>query len=599
MARTTQQLSPVKKRLSMAFVAIFALLVQSLYIPVGAHHANAVSMSPLGTEIACQDAKAIITLTTRQAQLPDVPQGARNWYASAIYKTESYGTKSQSLSLGDTDTWVIATNKYQISAEPASVQVVGGYTISENITVLGQKIGSWDKPYVYNKTLSTTIAETKCDTTDPDIEVRLSKTMISTSDSSNPFVKITAADAESGVANVQYKVSPKDDMTLVSIDWTDVSNGVSSEVVGANTLQDGRYVLIARASDAVGNESLDQSAEFTVDTIAPKATILSPLDGAAVRGIVALQGEVQDDNPMNSFFYITGPDGYAKSSLATNGRTLHEYLWDTTGLPEGEYTIYFETRDVADNKEGSRAHPGKSVAKIIVMVDTTPPVLTILSPANDQQFLTTDPITVETFVDNSAVRVVMNIDGVDGTEQEDTTLGDGNLSSFFEIPAGTLGAGTYQVIVKAYDAAGNETVTYVTLIVTEPEEVVGPSNPGTLPGSANSVNDGERAEDAGSEGELPETAPSQLGIVAQLPISSVISGDGEQVATGTGNGVLGEEVGETGTPLEDTDVLGATDNKLLGLVWYWWLIILVALIGGWLLLAAAIRRSRAEEQVNL
>jgi hypothetical protein len=141
------------------------------------------------------------------------------------------------------------------------------------------------------------------------------------------------------------------------------------------------YTVIA--VDKAGNESpISDPCGLVLDTEAPVAEIVSPGDGDLLAGAVELKGKVSDDNPMNSFFRITGPGGYEETSLFTDGRTMHEFNWDTTGVADGTYTIFFATRDKADNKDGDKDNPGTSVDSITVTVDNTAPTAELTSPSD-------------------------------------------------------------------------------------------------------------------------------------------------------------------------------------------------------------------------
>ena len=141
----------------------------------------------------------------------------------------------------------------------------------------------------------------------------------------------------------------------------------------------GDYQVTAVAEDTVGNNT-EESVEFELDNTAPVASITSHEDGDYVRRTITLVGEVEDENPMNTYWHIEGPEGFLKTNKATDGRETHELEWDTTQGKEGLYTIYFETRDKARNKDGSRSNPGDSVAMIQVVVDNTPPVVQATAP---------------------------------------------------------------------------------------------------------------------------------------------------------------------------------------------------------------------------
>ena len=116
-----------------------------------------------------------------------------------------------------------------------------------------------------------------------------------------------------------------------------------------NVAADGLYQIFFNAEDKVGNVSSARINVY-VDNTAPVASISSHDDGDDVSGQITLIGNVDDVNPMNTFFAINGPNGYAKSDLKRDGSLEHELDWDVSELPNGEYSVRFETRDQAGNK---------------------------------------------------------------------------------------------------------------------------------------------------------------------------------------------------------------------------------------------------------
>lgn len=224
--------------------------------------------------------------------------------------------------------------------------------------------------------------------------------------------------------------------------------------------------------------------------------------------------------------------------------------------------------------------------------DVTNPTVSVdlpLSTVNQTPILTGT-------VSEPTASVLVTVGGVSGVAVNN---GDGTWT--YQVPD-ALETGEYAVSVIATDMAGNvsdEVVGTLTIEAEVEEEVEGPTSENQAPAPPAS----NQPPVSGSEGEPVSPAPSQLGIVAQLPIAQVISGAGDtpapeaqQRSESSESDVLGEQATERSTPLEDSDVLGMMDNKFFGLVWYWWLVIVIALLGGWLLLAAAIRRQRSEEQ---
>ena len=152
------------------------------------------------------------------------------------------------------------------------------------------------------------------------------------------------------------------------------TNVTASQRPGNIRDQDGTYNYQVQAVDKAGNKGQwSDWCSVTLDRVDPQAEVTNPADGSVVNGTVTVTGEVTDDNPMNSFFRITGPNSYERTNKKTNGSTTHSFSWDTSGLEDGEYTIFFSARDQAGNKDGDRNTSGDSVDTITVTVDNTAP----------------------------------------------------------------------------------------------------------------------------------------------------------------------------------------------------------------------------------
>ena len=226
-----------------------------------------------------------------------------------------------------------------------------------------------------------------------------------------------------------------------------------------NTLADGQYTVRYNASDASGNVSATSTVIFSVDRTAPDVAIAAPAQGSAVRGAVTVKGEISDANRMTSYLRITGPNGYVVASYFADGRAAHEYAWNTTGLTDGLYTIRFEARDAAGNKDAG------SVRDIQVTVDNTKGTTILNAPAEGTVFKA--DFTVEatsTDVGSGIARGVANLYRADGTLLKtcyNQVVSPAQSSRDFscDVDVDTLQDGAYYLRVNASDRAGNVTNT--------------------------------------------------------------------------------------------------------------------------------------------
>ena len=105
---------------------------------------------------------------------------------------------------------------------------------------------------------------------------------------------------------------------------------VATSPYTARGLREGTHTVRVRAIDISGNIG-EASVTFTVDTKAPVVVITSPSNGSSVYGKVKITWFIDEPNVLNVTLEVAG-----KKIDATG---LTSYTWDTTGLPDGYYTI--------------------------------------------------------------------------------------------------------------------------------------------------------------------------------------------------------------------------------------------------------------------
>lgn len=111
------------------------------------------------------------------------------------------------------------------------------------------------------------------------------------------------------------------------------------------------------------------------DTDAPDVEITAPSDGDELSGSVDVRGTVEDDNLLR---YYTVVRNSANVNVAGPGTVYEDnsftdeslFIWDTTLVPDGEYTIRLEARDDFNQKDAG------SVDVITVTVNNVPDVPT-------------------------------------------------------------------------------------------------------------------------------------------------------------------------------------------------------------------------------
>lgn len=232
-------------------------------------------------------------------------------------------------------------------------------------------------------------------------------------------------------------VNPDGSLSAVHYSATSPTSQLHSSGAPDGTV---RYWQV-RAVDAYGIKGEWSNVwKMAIDMTAPVASITSPSNGAYVNGVVSVSGTVTDTNPMNSYFRITGPSGYVKTSLYTDGRTTHSFNWDTTSLADGAYTIQFETRDQAGNKNAG------SVTSIVVYIDRTGPVAPeLVSPSDGAsvnggpvlKWQTSTPSDVDHYVyqsfSDASLNTLVYQTNVNGTQR--TVGGTQNITIWWRVAA--------------------------------------------------------------------------------------------------------------------------------------------------------------------
>ena len=357
-------------------------------------------------------------------------------------------------------------------------------------------------------------------------------------------------------------------------------------------LPDGTYAAHVSVVDRAGNtSSAGWTDNFVVDSTAPDASIVTPSDNSTVSGTVSIQGIVSDENPMNSFFRIEGPNSYNQTSLFTDGRETHDYSWDTAGLDDGEYTITFETRDLALNKGAG------SVTSITVTLDNTAPETTFTTVDSEN---TSPELSGATTEDTLSLSV----------EIDDKTYDAAVTGSAWVLAENTISPaltpGSYDVTVKATDATGNQSSqTFANAVTVTQPETTTPTPVGTGGGQTQGVNTGSGTPTTPSVTTPVNQQPQAVGtptvVLAQNTQSGGIGGDNGSSNTavlGASDVAQADESAESDVSSQNSQVLQSTTGndsdsdelsasetdedgcyELFGICWYWYAIPVIAIIG--------------------
>ncbi|WP_273005196.1 Ig-like domain-containing protein, partial [Leeuwenhoekiella blandensis] len=214
----------------------------------------------------------------------------------------------------------------------------------------------------------------------------------------------------------------------------------------ANALPDGIYDVMATATDAAGNSSMDATVdELTIDTVAPTLPTVDFLTTNDNTPTITGTADSVDDLVVT----VSG-DTYTEGdgNLVDNGDdTWTLTIPDVNALPDGIYDVIANATDAAGNSS-------MDATVDELTIDTVAPTL----PTVD--FLTTNDTTPAiTGSADSVDNLTVVVNGVTYTEGDGNLVDNGDDTWSLTIPdVNALPDGIYDVMATATDAAGNSSV---------------------------------------------------------------------------------------------------------------------------------------------
>ncbi|MCU7420479.1 Ig-like domain-containing protein, partial [Acinetobacter baumannii] len=320
-----------------------------------------------------------------------------------------------------------ATDPVSGQAEPGSTVTVT-YPDGTTATVVAGPDGSWSVPNPGNLVDGDTVTATA---TDPAGNTSLPGTGTVSADITAPVVALDDVLTNDSTPALTGTVNDPTATVVVNVDGTDypaVNNGDGTWTLADNTLPvlaDGPHTITVTATDAAGNVGND-TAVVTIDTVAPNAPVLDPINATD-----PVSGQAEPGSTVT----VTYPDGTTATVVAgTDGS------WSVPNpgnLVDGD-TVTATATDPA----GNTSLPGTGT----VSADITAPVVAL------DDVLTNDSTPALTgTVNDPTATVVVN---VDGTDYPAVNNGDGTWTlADNTLPA--LADGPHTITVTATDAAGN------------------------------------------------------------------------------------------------------------------------------------------------
>jgi hypothetical protein len=293
-----------------------------------------------------------------------------------------------------------------------------------------------------NTTTSTVITVTVPDTTAPAVSV--SAPANGATVSGQVTVSANASD-NVGVAGVQFlldgaNLGAEDTSSPYSVSWN------------AAAAAPGAHTLAAVARDAAGNTTTSTVITVTVaDTSGPTVSIIAPVDGAIVSGVIAVTAATSDNVGVAGVQFLL--DGVNLGAEDTS--SPYSVNWNTATATLGPHTLTAVARDGAGNTTTS--------APIIVTVpDVSAPTVAVTAPANGATVTGTVTVSAAASDNVNIAGVQFLLDGVN-LGAEDTTA---PYSVSWNTATAALGAHTLTAVAR--DTAGN-TTTSAAITVTVPD----------------------------------------------------------------------------------------------------------------------------------
>lgn len=215
------------------------------------------------------------------------------------------------------------------------------------------------------------------------------------------------------------------------------------------------YYFAVAAYNSAGTESPYSNIVQIPETLPPSVSIISPVNNAAVSGILAISAAASDNAGVAAVQFLV--DGTQVHETATAPYT---YAWDASSLAPGTYSIVARAIDVSGNQTQSGS------VTVSVLGDVTSPTVSLAVPPADTKIGGTINVSVSASDNTGVTRLEIAIDG--------SVVMTGNQSPASYIwNTNAFANGSHTVSAMAYDAAGNTGIASATVLV---DNVVQPDN---------------------------------------------------------------------------------------------------------------------------
>jgi RHS repeat-associated protein len=210
---------------------------------------------------------------------------------------------------------------------------------------------------------------------------------------------------------------------------------------------DGSHTVLLRATDHVGNVSTPLAYTFTLDTTPPVVSVSSPAAGLTFRTDPTVTGQATDTlSGVASLAAAVDTGAFAPVALDAADHFSFTPALPLDGSADGTHVVHFQAADRAGNVS--------AVTNLPFSLDTTPPVVSISSPAAGLTFQTNPTVTGQ--VTDALSGVASLAAAVDTGAFAPVALdAAGDFSFTPTLPLDGSADGPHEVHFQAADRAGN------------------------------------------------------------------------------------------------------------------------------------------------
>jgi hypothetical protein len=302
-------------------------------------------------------------------------------------------------------------------------------------------------------------------------------TEASSGDTTPPTVSITApVNGATVFGTVMVSADAADDVAVASVQFQLDGNNLGAAVTAApynfswdtTTSTTGNHTLTALATDTSGNAATSAGVTVTVnnnDVTPPSVSITSPANDATVSGTITVSATAADNVGVASVqLQVDGANvGAADTSAPYN------FSWNTTSVSNASHTLTAVAKDAAGNTTTSAG-----VKVTVNNSDTTPPTVSITSPANNATVNGTVTVSANASDNVAVASVQLQVDG--------NNVGSADTSSPYNFSWVTTNYanGSHTLVAIAKDSAGNSALSSTVNVTVSNSSSGGGGIPSTL-----------------------------------------------------------------------------------------------------------------------